>query len=269
VNALSRNHTEAERQAMMDCTQEKLNKEQAAILLKQGYGFTDEDVNSYLGIDADPLTQDAKFSDQYNEVDVAMMFDEAGENSEGYHVVKSEYYNGDDSGEFKLQFAAVEQLSELEKQVSEILKKDQKVTNAAIATALGVTIAAVDAVTTKLINDGVISAEKTGTSLVRRIVEKTPKSSLPDITVMYRYGKRDGVQGADLLPTSRPFCVAMLTRNKGKLYSRSDIQNISEKVGYSVFNRAGGFWNNNGTVDAQCRHGWFRVVVIKKAAKNG
>jgi DNA-binding MarR family transcriptional regulator len=247
--------------------QGKVNKDQAAILLKNGYGFTDDDVNSYLGVDADPLTQDAKFSDQYNEVDVAMMFDEAGENEESYSTVLSQEYNEDEAAEFKLQFAAVESLTELEKQVSDILKKDPKVTNDAIAKALNVTKEAVDTITTKLINDGVIAAETIGDTITRKVIETTAKSSLPDISIMYKYAKRDGVGGTDLLPTSRPFCVRMLTQNKGKLYSRSDIQKISERVGYSVFNRAGGFWNNNGTVDAQCRHGWFRVIVMKKSGK--
>lgn len=245
-------------------TQEKLNKDQAAILLKQGYGFTDEDVNAYLGIDADPLTQDAKFSSQYNEVDVAMMFGECGEDDNGYSVVKSEDYNGNDEGEFNLQFKAIEALTELEKKISDILKTDSKVTNEAIAKVLNQPISLIDTTINKLINDSFIKAETVGNAIVRKVVDRIPKSTLPNIQIMYSYSKRDGVQGADLLPTSRPFCVRMLTQNKGKLYSRSDIQKISERLGYSVFNRSGGFWNNNGTVDAQCRHGWFRKVVIKK-----
>jgi len=37
--------------------QGKLTKQQATLMLKNGFGFTDEDCNAYLGIDEDPTTQ--------------------------------------------------------------------------------------------------------------------------------------------------------------------------------------------------------------------
>jgi hypothetical protein len=35
-------------------------------------------------------------------------------------------------------------------------------------------------------------------------------------------------------------------------------------LGYNVFKAAGGFWNNNGTIEAHCRHEWVANAVIKK-----
>jgi hypothetical protein len=85
-----------------------------------------------------------------------------------------------------------------------------------------------------------------------------------EISIKYSYGLRDIASGPVLIPTSRPFCVRMVELSKVRLFSRKEINDISERVGYSVWNRAGGFWNNHGTVETQCRHEWKSHIVIKK-----
>ena len=42
----------------------KLSKAQASLMLKNGFGFTDSDIDTFLGIDENPLTEDEvqKFS---------------------------------------------------------------------------------------------------------------------------------------------------------------------------------------------------------------
>ena len=85
---------------------------------------------------------------------------------------------------------------------------------------------------------------------------------LPKFEIRYSYEKRSDVEGADILPTTRPFCVKMLGMNK--FYTRVDIQNISQLLGYDVMLRAGGFWNNDGTIEYHCRHEFFSQIVIKK-----
>ena len=52
---------------------------------------------------------------------------------------------------------------------------------------------------------------------------------------------------------SRPFCKALLDAKK--LYSRSDIEMMSSRLGYSLCDRCGG---------DDCRHRWVSVVVTKK-----
>jgi hypothetical protein len=79
---------------------------------------------------------------------------------------------------------------------------------------------------------------------------------------MYSYEKRDKATGDEILPTTRPFCKTLLTLDR--FYTKADIEKISARAGYDVFIRAGGFWNNNGVVDFQCRHEWRLNVVIKK-----
>ena len=85
-----------------------------------------------------------------------------------------------------------------------------------------------------------------------------------EISIKYSYGLREGVAGATLLATSRPFCVKMVALSQTKLFSRKDINDISARVGYSVWNRGGGFWNDHGTIEPHCRHEWKSHIVIKK-----
>ena len=70
---------------------------------------------------------------------------------------------------------------------------------------------------------------------------------------------------------SRKFCKAMTAMSankegkKGKMWSMTDIQNISMRLGYDVLTRVGGFWTMpNGEHSVSCRHEWFANTVIKK-----
>ena len=56
----------------------------------------------------------------------------------------------------------------------------------------------------------------------------------------------------------------MVGLSSTRMWSRKDIQNISQRLGYNVFKAAGGFWNNNGTIEPHCRHEWVANAVIKK-----
>jgi len=53
---------------------------------------------------------------------------------------------------------------------------------------------------------------------------------------------------------SRPFCKKMMELNR--YYSRKDIEEISERLGYSVWDRKGG---------DDCRHRWVSNIVVRKS----
>lgn len=235
-------------------TQEKLTKQQAALMLKNGFGFTDADVNAYLGIDDDPGTDDAAFTSQYNEVDVAEMFAEVGEARENFTVIKSKSYSEDDD-EFQMGFKAQTELTETEAQVAELIKKTPSLTAMDIAVILKSSVDVVRGIISKMESDGVLSGLSGG---IRKLLKPPAKSIRPEILVRYSYEKRAIAPGPELIPTSRPFCVKLI--NQDRLYSRQDIQKISERLGYSVFKRSGGFWGKN----IQCRHEWRSQLVIKK-----
>lgn len=193
-------------------TQGKLTKEQAAIMLKNGFGFTDEDVNNYLGIDDDPNTNDAtKFQLQFSEDEVVGMFLECGKDSAEFEIIHSEPCP----------------TNEL----------DEKF--------------------------GILT---TIWDRIKKAVK--PDNVLPKVKFMYSYEKRPEADGKSIIATTRPFCKAMVMANK--LWTREEIQLLSQRLGYSVFKRNGGFWThgkndaNAGERDYQCRHEWRRNTVIEK-----
>jgi hypothetical protein len=53
---------------------------------------------------------------------------------------------------------------------------------------------------------------------------------------------------------SRPFCAKLMALNR--LYSRREIELISQRLGYSVFDRCGG---------DDCRHYWKSNFVVKES----
>lgn len=242
-------------------SQGKLTKGQASIQLS-AYGFTNDQINQYLGVDDDPMTNDQQFNEDSDEF-IADMFMEYGEDRDNYNILKSETYTGQDD-DFRMAFAMIGEYTEKEAKIMELLKKQPDLSNQQIAEALKYDIDSVNAVVENLVKKEIIAAEVVGGIPIRKVLERLPAQTLPEFKVMYTYEKRPDVSGPELLKTSRPFCVKLVGLSKTRMFSREDIQKLSERLGYSVFKRAGGFWNNNGTIEFQCRHGWMKHVVIKK-----
>jgi len=114
---------------------------------------------------------------------------------------------------------------------------------------------------TTLTDANLITSKVTGDS-----VQSAPVKAVNPRTVevLYEYKKRPEVAGKPLLKTSRDFCKQLIDFDR--LYTRSEIQKMSEIFGYDVFQHAGGWWFNTATQQAenQCRHYWNKVRVIRK-----
>jgi hypothetical protein len=97
---------------------------------------------------------------------------------------------------------------------------------------------------------------------LKDIIEKI-KPQTTELLIRYSYEWKAGFSNADK-GTSRPFCVALLDANK--VYSRSDIESISARLGYSVWDRKGGWYTVPGTDDHEesCRHQWVSNIVTRK-----
>jgi hypothetical protein len=118
----------------------------------------------------------------------------------------------------------------------------------------------------KLSKSGVLSVEVGKDN--RLTIAPLPKPEIPDtagVSVMYKYVKKAEIAGADIIPTSRDFCVKMIENNR--FYTREDIQTMSSIFGYDVFKHAGGYYYDpvqDKTFDS-CRHKWQMVRVKRKA----
>jgi hypothetical protein len=112
---------------------------------------------------------------------------------------------------------------------------------------------------------------------ISRAVDKIAEQNLPKnvkevaepvLEVRYKYSWATGFSNKDK-GSSREFCKVMLDlAGQGKVYTREDIDGISAIMGYSVWNRRGGWYHTpSGVNRPQCRHVWEQQLVIRKGNK--
>jgi hypothetical protein len=110
------------------------------------------------------------------------------------------------------------------------------------------------------INSNIIISRELVQPLSKTVGNVKPQTT--EILVRYSYGWKSGFSDADL-GTSRPFFKDLIRAKK--LYSRSDIEQISARLGYSVWDRAGGWWTMpSGEHSESCRHEWKTNIVTRK-----
>ena len=212
------------------------------------------------------VVQSAQFKDDFS------VFFEFGEDKASYNIWKSRTRFNDDS-EYQL-FAEVNQL---QANVLDLMAKDKRITPQVLATTLDQNVDTINQVIKKLIDDGHIQpkqytigtgidenviTEHTLTEPLKDIIEKI-KPQTTELLIRYSYEWKAGFSNADK-DTSRPFCVALLDANK--VYSRSEIESMSARLGYSVWDRKGGWYTKPGTNDHEpsCRHQWVSNIVTRK-----
>jgi hypothetical protein len=244
-----------------DFNKGKITREQASSMLKGGYALSDEEVSTWLG--ADEL--------EFNETDFEVFF-EFGEDRSGYQVFKSKSRFNDDA-DFEM-FADV---SQLQSNILDLIVKDKRITPEVIADTLKEDIGAVKRVIDLLIEKGFIKTsevkqgkgidsniiiERQLTAPIGQIVEAI-KPQTSQILIRYSYEWKAGFNDSDL-DTSRPFCKYLVTANK--FYSRSEIEQMSARLGYSVWDRRGGWYTKPGTNthSPSCRHEWKSNIVKRK-----
>lgn len=83
-----------------------------------------------------------------------------------------------------------------------------------------------------------------------------PKTEKVTVQVKYEYAWKDNIPESERdTPEnpSREFCKMLMDLKR--VYTRSEIEVMSQELGYSVFDRCGG---------EGCRHQWKRVTIVKK-----
>ena len=244
-----------------DFNKGKITREQASSMLKGGYALSDEEVATWLG------AEDLEFSEQDFQV-----FFEFGEDKNNYEVLKSKTRFSDDA-DFEM-FADVTQL---QSNILDLIVKDKRITPEVIADTLKEDVGAVKRVIDDLIEKGFIKTkeikqgkgidsnviiERDLTAPIGKIVEAI-KPQTTQILIRYTYEWKPGFNDSDL-STSRDFCKYLVTANK--FYTRSDIEQMSARLGYSVWDRRGGWYTKPGTNthSPSCRHEWRSNIVKRK-----
>jgi hypothetical protein len=232
----------------------KLSKAQATLMLKNGFGFSDADVDTFLGIDENPLTDDEinKFSLTDDEREY-LEFEQFGEEKKKYIEVPRDDY--------KMYFA--DELNQAQADVLGLIEKDQNIVPEVIARLLRLDVDLVEDIIATFISLGIlqIAKSKINQNPVYEVLKplgelEGKKSKVTKLFIRYSYvGPRDN--------RNRRFCIKMLELSEKKTWSRSDIEQISERLGYSVWDRRGGWYNINGESRPYCRHRWQSKLMRK------
>jgi DNA-binding Lrp family transcriptional regulator len=239
-------------------SQGKISKEIASTMLKSGLGMTDNEVNAMLGIDEDPMTEDFSFS-ALDEDTVIGLFREVGEPKEDYNIINSKaVFSSRDA------FAEGDLIDKtLDKQILALIDKDRKISIDDIASAVRKTREVVQGRLSYLVESGAVSYDP---KIEERKLTK-PLSKLVDDMDVTTFEVKYSYEWKPIVPSSqrdtnahpsRSFCRKLY--GEQRLWSRSGIEMLSARLGYSVFDRGGGWWGDSPS----CRHEWRRNVVVKK-----
>lgn len=265
VNESLKNLTGRQYQQLMrvvrQFSQGKITKQQASVMLSGGLGLSEAEINTMLGVDDDPETED-EFSEQENEA--VKIFEEYGEKREFFNIFRDKPVYS--SFEAFVIDNTIDGASD--KKILELIKKDPLIPAAVLAKAIGKEIDFVYDRLQHLQDIGAIVKDEVtqARTLTRPINEIIDEPLRTTIEVRYSYEWKKVVpQGQRNSAThpSRPFCARLMQLDR--LYTRREIEAISSRLGYSVFDRGGGWWTRkSGYHSPSCRHEWRANVVVKK-----
>lgn len=220
------------------------------------------DMSKYQPEPTAPELAPVELSDAYS------VFFEFGEDKSEFEVWKQKSYFED----VEL-FADVTQL---QSDVLDLISKDKRITPEVIADTLKEDVGVIKRIITALEKRGFIKptdyvigeginantiVERELTEPLRDIVEKI-KPKTTEFLIRYSYEWIKGYSNANK-STSREFCKYLLQANK--MYSRAEIEQMSARLGYSVWDRRGGWWTKpDGDHSPSCRHRWVSNVVTRK-----
>ena len=239
-------------------SQGKITKEIAVTMLKSGLGMNDNEINAMLGIDDDPMTEDFSFS-ALDEDTVIGLFREVGEPKGDYNIIQSKtVFSSRDA------FAEGDLIDKtLDKQILALIDKDRKISIDDIAKAVGKSRDIVQVRLSYLVESGALSYDP---KIEERKLTK-PLSKLVDDMEVTTFEIKYSYEWKPIVPSSerdtnahpsRSFCRKLY--GEQRLWSRKGIELLSARLGYSVFDRGGGWWGDSPS----CRHEWRRNVVVKK-----
>jgi hypothetical protein len=256
--------------------QEKITLEMARTMLSAGFGLTPEEVNTLLGVQEQAFsepqwgeedTEDYGWGDEEFKV-LEVVASKFGSSSDEYVVMHSKpmRFDTDLDDQVRQAFAELgEEEKELDSKIEAYRKKNRDASVEEMAKEFGVSKAKVAKRVAYLITKDRYPIARAVDQIAKEGAKPTDE---PVLEVRYKYSWAAGFSNKDKR-TSREFCKVMLDlADQGKVYTRDDINGISNIMGYSVWNRRGGWYHTaSGVNRPQCRHIWEQQIVIRKGNK--
>ena len=218
-------------------------------MLRSGYGLSDVEIDTMLGVNEE-------FSQAFSMDETIQIFSEYGVPRSEYNIIEAK----------PLTFADV--YDEIDKQILTIIKAQPLTPLVDIAAALKISVDSVNERISKMIGRDIIkwNPDKGTRELTKPLNEIIDEPVKTRFEVKYSYEWRNDIpqnQRNSADHPSRPFCARLMEIDK--LWDRKEIETLSLRLGYSVFDRRGGWWTTpSGQHSPSCRHIWMRNIVVKK-----
>jgi hypothetical protein len=260
--------------------QEKITLEMARTMLSAGFGLSSQEIDTMLGVQSQEFSEptwgeeddeDYGWGDEEFKV-LEVVASKFGCHADDYHVMHSKPMRFDTNIEenIRLAFAELgEEEVELDKKIEAYRKKNRDASVEEMAKEFGVSKAKVAKRVAYLITKDRYPISRAVDKIAEQNLPKNVKEvAEPVLEVRYKYSWATGFSNKDK-GSSREFCKVMLDlAGQGKVYTRDDIDGISAIMGYSVWNRRGGWYHTpSGVNRPQCRHVWEQQLVIRKGNK--
>ena len=294
VNEHLKNLTGRQRQNLFNIAN-KLKKgdytaDQALIMIKTGFGLSDADALTFLGIAQDEMNNEVVKVQQSNDKEKrfiewatakAIQIDDEDE------IIDIEYVNFKDSKQVlkfelskqKLYTANRFQLSEtdLRNGILNQLKGNPYAKPEELAKALNVDKDKVTTVLEWLAAKKLIDTIGGLFTPTEKGLDKNTEEYDTEIYTVYKYDKRPDVSGSKLISTSREFCRKMVGltsgtelvdgKMKAKRLTYNEIENYTNEFGEDAWDFRGGFYNDGTETTPWCRHIWVGETRIKRKKK--
>jgi len=260
--------------------QDKITLEMARTMLSAGFGLSAQEIDTMLGVQAQEFSEptwgeeddeDYGWGDEEFKV-LEVVASKFGSHADDYHVMHSKpmRFDANIDENIRLAFAELgEEEVELDKKIEAYRKKNREASVEEMAKEFGVSKAKVAKRVAYLITKDRYPISRAVDKIAEQNLPKNVKEvAEPVLEVRYKYSWATGFSNKDK-GSSRQFCKVMLDlAGQGKVYTRDDIDGISAIMGYSVWNRRGGWYHTpSGVNRPQCRHVWEQQLVIRKGNK--
>jgi hypothetical protein len=260
--------------------QDKITLEMARTMLSAGFGLSAQEIDTMLGVQAQEFSEptwgeeddeDYGWGEEEFKV-LEVVASKFGCHADDYHVMHSKPMRFDTNIDenIRLAFAELgEEEKELDLKIEAYRKKNRDASVEEMAKEFGVSKAKVAKRVAYLITKDRYPISRAVDNIAEQNLPKNVKEvAEPVLEVRYKYSWATGFSNKDKR-SSREFCKVMLNlSDAGKVYTREDIDGISAIMGYSVWNRRGGWYHTpSGVNRPQCRHVWEQQLVIRKGDK--
>ena len=294
VNEHLKNLTGRQRQNLFNIAN-KLKKgdytaDQALIMIKTGFGLSDADALTFLGIAQDEMNNEVVKVQQSNDKEkrfIEWVKANAVDVDDDDEIIDLEYVNFKDSKQvlkFELSKQKLYTTNRLQLSVTDLrnailnqFKGNPFVKPEELAKALNVDIEKINTEINWLEKkklgsflDGIFTPSDKG-------LDKDTEDYETEIYTVYKYDKRPDVSGPKRLPTTREFCLQMMIETSGR--ETVDGKNVARRLTYeqidaftnefgeSAWDFRGGFYNNGTETTPWCRHIWVGETRIKRKKK--